>query len=299
MMETNVLNQAPNGAPESADIRKKRLLSYFGLLAVAAIWGSTFPAGKYALEFMTPLYLMGIRFMMAFAVMTVLFWKKIRVTPLADMKGGLIAGFALFGGYILQVYGLQYTTPGKQSFLAGAYVIVVPFLTWLVFKKNPSIKAYFGAALCFWGISLISLNENLTIGLGDSITLISSALYGVHIVVTGYYARNQDAGVFSTVQIAVGGVLAMTAAIILDPVPVVTANSVGVVVYLAILGSFVAYYLQTLCQKYAKPSIASIIMSLETVFGSLLSMLLMGEIFTVKMMIGAAAILVAIWVSEL
>ncbi|SCZ82002.1 DMT family transporter [Acidaminobacter hydrogenoformans] len=278
--------------------KKTRLLAGLGLMTTALMWGSTFPAGKYALEFMSPFYLMGFRFLFAFVLMAVIFRKKLFSTKLKDMKGGLIAGVMLSMGYVLQIYGLQFTTASKQSFLAGAYVVAVPFLTWAVFKKNPSIKAYIGAAVCFWGIGMISLNENLSIGLGDSITLLSSMFYAAHIVVTGYFAHREDAGVFTAVQFGVGAVMAMVLGLVFSPAPQVFHLGMLAVLYLAVFGSIVAYYLQTVCQKYLKPSVTSIILSMEAVFGSLLSVVLLGDAFTTKMAIGAAAMLAAIWISE-
>jgi len=275
-------------------------LAMLGLMTTAMIWGSTFPAGKIALQYMSPFYLMAFRFLIAFLVMAVIFRKQLFTTKLRELKGGVIAGLFLGLGYALQIYGLQFTTAGKQSFLAGAYVIVVPFLTWLVFKKSPSIKAYIGAVICFWGIGMITLTESLTIGIGDSITLFSSALYGGHIVVTGYYAHKLNAAVFTATQFAVGGVLALIVAMLFSPPPVIEMNQgIFAVVYLAIFGSFIAYYLQTVCQKYVKTSVTSLILSLEAVFGCLLSLALLGDVFTLKMAIGAAAMLVSIWISEL
>lgn len=289
-------DQAVAGQPD----RKKRILGGLGLMTTALIWGSTFPAGKYALQFMSPFYLMAFRFLLAFAIAMFLFRKVMFSTPLSKMKGGFIAGLAQFGGYILQIVGLQYTTAGKQSFLAGAYVVMVPFLTWLVFKKSPSVKAYVGTAICLWGISLISLTENLTVSLGDSLTLVSSALYAVHIVVTGYYAGKEDPGVFTTVQFGVGGILALLMGFAFSPLPTLRMDGgLLAVAYLAVFGSFVAYYLQTLCQQFVKPAVTSIILSMEAVFGSLLAVMLLGEPFTAKMAMGAAAILAAIWISEL
>jgi drug/metabolite transporter (DMT)-like permease len=280
--------------------KKTKRLAMLGLLTTAMIWGSTFPAGKYALEFMSPFYLMAFRFFIAFAVMAVIFRKDIFSVKLKDLKGGVIAGLFLGLGYASQIYGLQFTSAGKQSFLAGAYVIVVPFITWIVFKKSPSIKAYIGAVICFWGIGMITLTESLTIGLGDSITLLSSGLYGGHIVVTGYYAQKQNAAVFTATQFAVGGALALTFALIFSPAPTLAFNGgLLAVVYLAVFGSFVAYYLQTVCQKYVKPSVTSLILSMEAVFGCLLSLVLLGDVFTVKMAIGAVAMLASIWISEL
>ena len=279
--------------------RKTTLFAMLGLMTTSLTWGSTFPAGKYALQFMSPFYLMGFRFLLAFAFMAVLFRKALFNARLTDMSGGIFAGLAMFGGYILQIYGLQFTTAGKQSFLAAAYVIFVPFLTWAVFRKSPSVRAYAGTAVCFLGVSLISLTEKLTISFGDSLTLISSALYAAHIVITGYFAHRQDAGVFTAVQFGVCGMLAMIMALMFSPAPALALNG-GVlsIIYLAVFGSFVAYYLQTICQKYVKPSTTSIILSMEAVFGSLLSVLLLGDAFTAKMALGAALILGSIWISE-
>lgn len=275
-------------------------LAMLGLLTTAMIWGSTFPAGKIALQYMSPFYLMAFRFLIAFLVMAVIFRKQLLATKIRELKGGVIAGLFLGLGYALQIYGLQFTTAGKQSFLAGAYVIVVPFLTWLVFKKSPSIKAYIGAVICFWGIGMITLTESFSIGIGDSITLFSSALYGGHIVVTGYYAHKLNAAVFTATQFAVGGLLALIVGMLFSPPPVIELNQgIFAVVYLAIFGSFIAYYLQTVCQKYVKTSVTSLILSLEAVFGCLLSLALLGDVFTLKMAIGAAAMLVSIWISEL
>lgn len=280
--------------------KKTKRLAMLGLMTTAMIWGSTFPAGKYALEYMSPFYLMAFRFFIAFAVMAVIFRKEIFTARLKDLKGGVIAGLFLGLGYASQIYGLQFTSAGKQSFLAGAYVVVVPFITWIVFKKSPSIKAYIGALICFWGIGMITLTESLTIGLGDSITLISSGLYGGHIVVTGYYAQKQNAAVFTATQFAVGGALALAFALMFSPPPTLEWNKgMLAIVYLAVFGSFVAYYLQTICQKYVKPSVTSLILSMEAVFGCLLSLALLGDVFTLKMAIGAAAMLASIWISEL
>jgi len=207
-------------AKQPSDYPKKtRLLAGLGLMTTALMWGSTFPAGKYALEFMSPFYLMGFRFLFAFVLMAIVIHKKLFSTKLKDMRGGLIAGVMLSMGYVLQIYGLQFTTASKQSFLASAYVVIVPFLTWAVFKRNPSLKAYIGAAVCFWGIGMLSLNENLSISLGDSITLLSSVFYGAHIVVTGFFAHKEDAAVFTAVQFGVGAVLAMILGLLFSPAP--------------------------------------------------------------------------------
>lgn len=279
--------------------KSTRLLAGLGLMTTALLWGSTFPAGKYALQYMSPFYLMGFRFLLAFLFAFILFRKKLLSTPIRGMTGGLWAGLAQFGGYGLQIYGLQFTTAGKQSFLAGAYVVMVPLITWLIFKKNPSARAYIGTAVCLWGIALISLNDNLTISLGDGLTLVSSGLYALHIVITGYYAHKQDAGVFTAVQFGVAGLLALLTGVLFSPAPEVRLDG-GLlsIIYLSLFGSFIAYYLQTVCQKYTSPAVSSIILSMEAVFGSALAVMLLGEPFTLKMALGASAILGAIWISE-
>ena len=291
-------------AVERAELKSLKAVSIAGLFLVAVIWGSTFTANKIVLETLSPLSLMAVRFLMAFAAMALIFRKRFAVLTTGAVKGGILCGISLFLAFVLQTYGLLYTDAGKQAFLSGAYVIAVPFLTWLAFRKKPGAKAYLGAALCFSGISLISLNSGFRIERGDFLTLISSFFFAAQIVIAGYYVRNEDPAVISTIQFGVMGGLSLLGTLITGESAFMsmagnwlTAGGISLI-YLGIIGTAVAYYLQILCQKHASPTTTSIILSLEAVFGSLLAVLILGETFTLRMISGAAAILVSILITE-
>ena len=201
-------------AVERAELKSLKAVSIAGLFLVAVIWGSTFTANKIVLETLSPLSLMAVRFLMAFAAMALIFRRRFAVLTTGAVKGGILCGISLFLAFVLQTYGLLYTDAGKQAFLSGAYVIAVPFLTWLAFRKKPGAKAYLGAALCFSGISLISLNSGFRIERGDFLTLISSFFFAAQIVIAGYYVRNEDPAVISTIQFGVMGGLSLLGTLI-------------------------------------------------------------------------------------
>lgn len=285
--------------------RTKKVASIVGLFVVAIIWGSTFTANKIVLNTLTPMSLMAVRFTLAFVIMSVIFRKRFNGLKFNDLKGGILCGISLFLAFILQTYGLLYTDAGKQAFLSGAYVIAVPFLTWFAFKKKPSLKVYLGTIICFFGIALISLQSGFKIEFGDLLTLISSLFFAAQIVIAGYFVKSEDPAVMSTVQFGVMGGLSFATALLIGDYAFlsITKNIFAIssvsLIYLGVVGTAVAYYLQILCQKYANPTTTSIVLSLEAVFGSILAVVILGEVFTMKMILGAVAILVAILISEL
>lgn len=283
-----------------ANSKKQRLLADLTLLLVAFLWGTTFVGSKSVLEYFEPMYIIAIRFCLATAFMSLIFFKKLKEIKKSDLISGGMVGIVLFVAFALQLIGLKYTTAGKQAFLAGTYVVMVPFLFWMFYKKRPDIRAFLGAFVCFLGIGFLTLNGKLSMGFGDSITLISSVFFAGHIMINGHFAKKVDVVILSIVQFGMLAILSLISALILEPVPVnVPGTAWANIIYLGIICSAIAYFLQTVAQKYTISTHASIIMSLESVFGSILAVIILGESFTVKMVVGCIAIFAAILISEL
>lgn len=279
---------------------KRRIYADFMLLIVAILWGSTFVATKVSLSFLSPLYILAVRFLIAFIIMFVLFWKKLKKTNKYDLVGGFIVGTVIFFAFLTQTIGLIFTTAGKQAFLAGTYVVIVPFLYWIIYKKRPDIRSFLGATICFVGISLLTLNSSFKISFGDSLTMFSSLLFAAHIISNGYFVERIDAIVLTIIQFGVAGVWALSAALIFEPIPVnIPLEGVISVLYLAVFGTCIAYFLQTVAQKNTLSTHAAIILSMEAVFGSIFSIILLKEAFTIKMVAGCVAILASILIIEL
>jgi len=279
---------------------KKTLLADISLFIVAIVWGSGFIATKNALGDIPPLFLTGTRFALGGLILTCIFYKRLKTLSKSDILGAVSVGVILFLAFTTQTYGLQTTEAGKSAFLTGTNVVMVPFLFWMIHKKAPDKFAFVAAFICLGGIALLSLEEtSFTLQVGDSLTLICAFFYACHIASTGYYAKRMDPLALSIVQFAVVASLSLVAGFFLEPIPVgLPLTSWFPVFYLAIFGTCIAFALQTIGQKYTHSTHAAIILSMESVFGALLGVLLLNEVLTFKMFIGCMTILLAILTAE-
>ena len=137
------------------DEKKKMLLADFALLLAATFWGMGFVAGDMAAKAFPTFWIMAVRFLGAAVWMGLLFRRAVKSSTKEDIKAGMILGGLLFLAQPLQIIALRYTTPSKQAFLVTTYVIIVPFISWLVLRKRPQNKAFAAGAMALFGIGLI------------------------------------------------------------------------------------------------------------------------------------------------
>ncbi len=280
--------------------RSKKYLSDFGLLFVAFVWGGGFVAVKDALNEMTPMFLMAIRFTLAAVVLCVFLFKWIGKIALTDLKKGSIVGIFLFLAFASQTIGLQYTTASKQSFLTATYVVMVPFLYWIFYKKSPKAKVFLGSFIAFVGIGMISLNEGLALNKGDVLTLVCALFFAIHILSIEYYAKDMGTIKLAFIQISTAAVLFIIAAFVFEPIPVAISTRTWIAIaYSAVFSTFLCFTVQTIAQRYTSSSHVSLILSLESVFGALLGVWLLNEVLTPIMLVGCALIFIAIVYIEL
>lgn len=282
------------------ELKKRRLYSNLALFLVAFLWGTTFTVSKYAFAYFTPVYMIAFRFTIGVLAMCIFFWKKISKITLKDLNGGIIVGIIFFIAFVTQLIALQYTEAGKQAFLAATYVVMAPFLYWIIYHKKPDFRTLAGAFICFLGIGLLTLNASLSISFGDGLTLFSSLFFALHIMFNGYFVEKQDPVILSTVQFAVVAIISWIFAFFFEPFPTAIGfEGIASVLYLGIFCTGLAYFLQTAAQRYTLATHAAIILSLESVFGILLAALMLGEVFTLRMLMGCITIFGAILITEL
>lgn len=278
---------------------KKSVIADMSLLFVAIVWGGGFIAVKGALDNVTPFYMMAMRFGIATILMSIIFFKKLKHITVNDIKYGGLVGTFLFLGFATQTVGMKYTTAGKNAFLTGTNVVIVPFLYWVISKKRPDIYSIFGAVLSLMGIGLLTLNGSFSIGYGDKLTLMCAVFFACHIVFVGFYIEKTDALVLTIVQMGMGFILSLGAALLFEPaMPPLTSKSIIAVGYLAIFSTMIAFIIQNVAQKYTSSTHAAIILCMESVFGCLLSVLVLNEEFTIKMILGCTIIFLAIITAE-
>lgn len=279
--------------------KKKQYLSDLSLLFVAFVWGGGFVAVKDALNTMTPLLLMAYRFVLASVVMYIFLHKKIGKLSKTDFKKGSVVGSILFLAFAAQTFGLQYTTASKQGFLTATYVVMVPFLYWVLYKKRPPMKAFIGSLLTIAGIALVSVNKEMVFSKGDALTLLCALLFAMHILSIEYFTKDMNVFKLAFLQLAVAAVLFTGSAVLFEPVVLaLTKREIYAIVYLALFSTFACFTVQTIAQKYTTSSHASILMSLESVFAAVLGILLLNEVLTPLMIIGCILIFVAILIIE-
>lgn len=282
---------------------KKSTIFKFALVFVAISWGGGFPVTKVALDSgMAPNAIMAIRFLIAsFLIFIFLLFKRVKITK-EEIKLGLFAGIILGIAFSLQTVGLKYTTPAKNAFITGAYVVLVPFLLWLMTKKRPKLIVYLSSIICFIGIGFLSLDGELTVKYGDLLTLISACFFALQISIIGANIGSKNPIVINAFQMLSGGILTLLLNIFFEGFSIINsrinATQVLAIGFLIIFNTLIAYLVQTIAQKYVPSSTAALILSTEILFGAITSMLFMGEHITTKAIIGGFLIFLSVVLSE-
>lgn len=281
-------------------MKHKSLYADLSLILVALVWGAGFVASKESLNVAKPFYIMTIRFSLAFILMSIVFYKKLKEFSKTDLKNGFVVGLFLFLAFGAQTVGLQYTEASKQGFLTATNVVIVPFLYWGISKKKPDIYSVGSAILCLFGISLLTLENGLSgINTGDLLTLICAVFFAAHIVSVGYYTEKTDPIILTIFQLGFAALLSSITAIFFEPIPTnFTTRGGFALLYLGLFSTFIAFLLQNIAQKYTSSTHAAIILSTECVFGSILSFIFLKENFTLLMGIGSITIFCSVIISE-
>jgi len=280
---------------------RKKIKGPLLLLIAALIWGSSFMVMKNAVDFLTPAVLLLVRFTLASIFLVILFYKKVITYPRHKVMSGLLTGCCLFFAYYVQTRGLAFTTPGKNAFLTAVYCAIVPFLVWLFYRKRPDTYHFIAAFLCVIGIGCVSLNGDLSINKGDFLTLVGGFLYAIHILMIQRFSQDVDGGAFTTFQFIGATCIALCVTLISEDISIIAQIKPTIflqIFYLAFFATAVTMLCQTIGQKYTNECYASLILSLESVFGVMFSVLFYGEILTAQVLLGFILIFISIVISE-
>jgi drug/metabolite transporter (DMT)-like permease len=280
--------------------RKKQILSDLTLIFVAFLWGGGFVAVKDTLGSMGPMSLNFFRFLIAVVAMKIFLFSKLGRIEKKDLKGGLVVGVLLFLGYASQTIGLQYTTASKQGFITATYVVMVPFLYWMIHRKRPLLREFGGSLVAVLGVGIISLDQVSGFNIGDGLTLVCAFFFALHILSIEVFAKEKGVLKLAFLQMLVACILFLVAALFTEPLSFnLSTRAWGSLVYLGIFSTFLCLTLQTMAQKYTSSSHVSIFLSTESLFAATLGVLMLGETLTTRIVVGGAMIIGAILLVEL
>ncbi|MCQ2597210.1 MAG: DMT family transporter [Treponema sp.] len=279
-------------------------LASAGLIFVTIIWGFAFVVVKDSLDSIGPVWMVAFRFTIAAVGLSLFTIKRFQNKTRHDWFNGLVTGFFLYAAYLTQTIGCNYTTAGKNAFLTTVYVMLVPLLSWPLYKKRPGWYVFVAAAMSLTGIGLLSLgNGDKGINIGDLLTLVCGLFYALHILWTEKCNKEGVDTIFLTVQQFIFAALfAWLSAPFIDgsfPTEGLMNNKVILsMLYLGVLSSLLAFLLQNISLKYLPGPLASLFMSFESVFGILFSIIFLHEAVSVKMAFGCILIFMAVLLAE-
>jgi drug/metabolite transporter (DMT)-like permease len=283
--------------------------SWFGvlcLLITTIIWGSAFVAQYMGSESLPPIAFTAARsFIGAMAVLPVALWsvrreKKAGVirNPKALLLGGVACGTALALASTLQQAGVASTGAGKAGFLTVLYVVIVPIFG-LFLKQRVGWPVWLSVGVALVGTYLLSINEAFTIEKGDLLILGCAVVYSVQILLVDHFVERANAVMLSVIQLATAGLITVVASLLFEQATFAQwVACIGPLLYVGVMSSGVAYTLQMVGQRFLQPTLATLLMSLESVFALLAGWVILGERLSGPEWIGCGLVLAAVTVAQ-
>lgn len=273
------------------------------LLVCALIWGSTFVIIKDTTNTMSSGFINAARFTIGSFILLIVYFKKIKHINKHELKYGFFMGITLFGGYYLQVLGMELgSTAGKCSFLSATFSVMIPFLYWAIFHKKPDKFVLAAAIMCVIGVAFVSIEKDSHITIGDIVILISSFFYAVNVMLTSEFSskENTDTTRLTFLQLLVVAIMGWIVVFSKNEFPqVYTKGAVFSLIYLGVFATALCLLIQVIALKNIKSTTsASILLSLESVFGVIISILWYNEVITFKLTLGFIIIFMGIITCE-
>jgi len=280
------------------------------LMLTATIWGFAFVAQRVGMEYVGPFTFNGVRFALGSLSLVPLMLLKRKnpsaiaaLLPPADRRtvawGGALAGLVLFMGASLQQVGLVHTTAGNAGFITGLYVVIVPLLG-LFWRQRPDLGTWIGALLAAAGLYLLSVTAAFEIAFGDLLVLVGAFFWAAHVLIIGWLSPRIESIQLACIQFAVCSLLSLITAAALETMTLQGLMGAALpILYGGLLSVGVAYTLQVVAQRDARPAHAAIILSLESVFAALGGWLLLGELLSARALAGCSLMMAGMLLSQL
>ena len=292
-------------------MKNKKILGNIILIFVAAIWGTAFVFQRVGMDSIEPMTFNAARMTLAaIAIGMVTMFRRRRSTPdktgekergkKTIIIGGICCGAFLAQGSLFQQMGLVYTTAGKAGFITALYILIVPVIGFLVFRKKNSWLVWMSVLLGVAGMYLLCINEGFSFSRGDILICICAVMFSGHILCCDYFAERGDPILISAIQFAAAALISWVAAFVLEAPSVDKLESAVIpVLYCGVVSGGIGYTLQMVAQKHTEPATASLLMSLESVFAVLTGSIFLGEQMSLRETVGCIIMFAAIILVQL
>lgn len=285
-------------------MEKRVLFAEASLLVITLIWGLGFPITKLAIEFgYGPNTIMVGRFVTATIILGIVYRKALKTITKTILIYGSITGVFLFLGFYFQTLGNVYTTASKNGFITQLNIVFVPYLYYLFFRQKVDIFNILSVLLATVGLFVLTYNRTEFIGfnIGDLYTLICAFMVAFHIVTGSYFQKKYDfnPAVFVFVNIAIAGIFSIVFMAFTETMPPVGIVDLWPLLFLGVFNTALGFLVQSYTLKISIPTRVSLIVTLESLFAAVGSVLILHEVVTLPLVIGGLLIMGAVLLSEL
>ena len=295
-------------------MKNKRMLGNLLLLLTAFIWGTAFVFQRLGNEKIEPITFNAARMALAAAAVgltAALLRRRERRSGAADAQdrrrrdrytlwGGVCCGVCLTTASILQQMGLVYTTAGKAGFITAMYMLLVPIIRFVFFRKKNTWLVWGAVALGVAGMYLLCVTEQFRLTRGDTLVCLCAVFFSGHILCCDFFVRRGDGVGISAIQFAVAAVLSAVVARFTESTsPAGLLGAAVPILYCGLISGGVGYTLQIIAQKFTDPTVASLLMSMESVFAVLAGAALLGERMSLRELLGCVVMFIAIVIVQL
>jgi len=290
---------------------KKQAISAAELLLTAFIWGVAFVAQSVGMDYIGPFTFICVRNIIGGLVLIplIFFLGKIDKTNRSEQEageykkntllGGICCGVFLCAASCFQQFGIMYTTVGKAGFITALYIIIVPILG-IFIKKRVAGIVWLSSVIAIAGFYMLSISGQVSISKGDILVLIGALLFSFHILVIDYFSPKGNSVAISCIQFfTVSIICGILMFIFENPQTMDILEAYIPIFYAGVMSSGVAYTLQIVGQKNMEPTVASLILSLESVFSALAGWMLLGQGLSTKELIGCGLVFAAVILAQL
>ena len=283
------------------------------LLLTATIWGVAFVAQSVGMEYVGPFTFNCVRSIIGGLVLIPCIWFLNRRNQKPEHKteeqqkhdrkilltGGVLCGLCLFAASNFQQFGIRYTTVGKAGFITACYIVIVPVLG-IFLKKKCSRLIWLSVAMAVAGLYLLCITESFSIGTGDILVLVCAFLFSLHILVIDHFSPLTDGVKMSCIQFFVCGILYGIAMLLTEQPHLTDIIQAWLpILYAGVLSCGVAYTLQIVGQKDMNPTVASLILSLESCISVLAGWLILGQKLSGREFLGCLIMFASIILAQL
>ncbi len=287
------------------NIRKIR--SAIMLVIAALVWGAAMAFQSEAAKFIGPMTFQSVRFLIGGTVLLpVVFWLgkkdpgegRPEHKPKGAIFGGVLCGIVLAAACLLQQYGVTYTTVGKAGFLTSLYIIIVPVLG-LFMRKKVGVNIWISVGIALVGMYFLCMNESFTLSVGDTLVLLCAFVFSIQIILLDKYTPIYNALKLSCIQFYVCGFVSMIGMFIFEQPSISQLIDAWVpILYTGACSCGIGYTFQAIAQKDLDPTLASLLMSLESVFSAIFGSLIASQIMTKREIFGCVIMFCAIVLAQ-